>query len=416
MASTLLSPLWQRAWEDLQHPAVLWQVVTIGACLGLAWLLARLLCPQLSASERRLRLHNMGVGNMERALWPLLALLLIWLAQQLLAHWYPVNLLRLASALIAAFAAIRMALHILRRVFVRGGRAGTTVLLVERAITTLVWSIVALHIAGLLPEMLALLEQFKIPIGKSRVSVLAILQAAVFITITLVGALWLGATLETRLMAVDDMNASLRVVLVRLGKSVLVLVAVLLSLSLVGIDLTVLSVFGGALGVGLGLGMQKIVSNYVSGFIILLERSIGIGDVVTVDKYAGTVKRINTRYTTLRNGDGAEAIIPNEMLLAQAVLNQYPGDRRVRQVTRVKVAYGAEITHLQQVLAEAVAAVPRVLARPAPTVLLSALQEGGMTLEVGFWIADPENGKANVLSDVNISLLRTLNAHGVAIP
>ncbi len=416
MASTLLSPLWQRAWEDLQHPAVLWQVATIAVCLGLAWLLARLLCPQLSANERRLRLQRMGVGNIQRALWPLLALLLLWLAQPLLAQWHPINLVRLASTLIAAFAAIRVALHILRRVFVRGGRTGTTVLLAERVITTLVWCIVALHIAGLLPEMLAFLEQFTVPIGKSRVSVLDILQAGVFITITLVGALWLGATLETRLMGVEDMNASLRVVLVRLGKSVLVLVAVLLSLSLVGIDLTVLSVFGGALGVGLGLGLQKIVSNYVSGFIILLERSIGIGDVVTVDKYAGTVKRINTRYTTLRSGDGAEAIIPNEMLLAQAVLNQYPGDRRVRQVTQVKVAYGPDIGHLQQVVAEAVAAVPRVLPRPAPNVLLKNLAAGGMELEIDFWIADPENGRANVLSNVNIAILRTLKAHEVNIP
>lgn len=416
MKSTLLSPLWQDVLDDLQHPDVFWQIVAIAVCIAVSWGLARLLHPRLSAQDRQQRLLQLGVEGIAPALWPLLALLLIWVARWVMGQWQPVSLLRLATTLIGSFALIRLAFYVLRRIFMRGGRLSPTLMLVERSFSILVWAGVALHVTGLLPELLELLGTTQLPIGKSHVSLLAILQAAVFVVITLIAALWIGATIEARLMGVEGMHQSLRVVLVRLNKSVLIVVAVLISLSLVGIDLTVLSVFGGALGVGLGLGLQKIVSNYVSGFIILLERSLAIGDVVSVDKYTGTIREINTRYTTLRGGDGVDAIIPNEMLLSNAVQNQYLSDRSIRQVTKVSVGYESDIDQVLQLLVNTVTSVPRVLREPAPTVLLMNLGADGLDLEIGFWIGDPENGRANVLSDVNIAILRALNTHHINIP
>ncbi|QAU35336.1 mechanosensitive ion channel domain-containing protein [Janthinobacterium sp. 17J80-10] len=416
MTSTLLSPLWQDVLSDLQHPDVFWQIVTIAVCLALSWGLARLLRPRLSAQDPQQRLRQLGAEGLARALWPLLALMLIWLARWVLGQWQPVNLLRLATALITAFAVIRLALYVLRRVFVRGGRVSATQHMVERAFAILVWAGFALHITGLLPELLNVLEQAVLPIGKSKLSVLAILQAGVFVVITLVAALWIGATLEERLMRIDGMHASMRVVLARLGKSVLIVLAVLFSLSLVGIDLTVLSVFGGALGVGIGLGMQRIVSNYVAGFIILLERSLSIGDVVTVDKYSGTVRRINTRYTTIRAADGADAIIPNEMLLSNPVQNQYLSDRSVRLVARVTVGYESDVDEVLQLLVATTAAVPRVSQEPAPVALLLNLGADGLEMETAFWIDDPENGRGNVLSDVNRAILKALQLRNISIP
>lgn len=416
MKSTLLSPLWQDVWNDLQHPGVLWQIVAIAACVAVSWGLARLLRPHLSAQDRQRRLLQMGVEGIAPALWPLLAFLLAWVARVAFSQWQTANLLRLATTLIGSFALIRLAFYVLRRVFVRGGRVSPSLLLVERGFSTLVWAGVALHVTGLLPELLEFLAQTQLPIGKSQVSILAILQAIGFVIVTLVAALWIGATIEARLMHIEGMHRSLRVVLVRLNKSVLIVVAVLISLSLVGIDLTVLSVFGGALGVGLGLGLQKIVSNYVSGFIILLERSLTIGDVVSVDKYTGTIREINTRYTTLRGVDGADAIIPNEMLLSNAVQNQYLSDRSIRQVTKVTVGYGSDIDQVLRVLVDTVASVPRVLRDPAPAVFLMNLGADGLELDVAFWIGDPENGRANVLSEVNIAILRILNSHQINIP
>lgn len=416
MKSTLLSPLWQDVWNDLQHPAVFWQIAAIALCVAVSWGAARLLQPRLSLHDRRQRLQQLGVDGIAPALWPLLALLLIWLARWLLGLWQEVNLLRLAFALIGSFALIRLALYVLRRIFVRGGRISAAQLMIERGFATLVWAGFALHLSGLLPELLEFLDQTLIPLGKSKVSVLAILQAAIFVVITLVAALWLGAAVEARLMRVDGMHASMRVVLSRLGKSLLIVLAVLFSLSLVGIDLTVLSVFGGALGVGIGLGMQKIVSNYVAGFIILLERSLSIGDVVTVDKYTGTVRQINTRYTTVRGGDGADAIIPNEMLLSNAVQNQYLSDRAVRMVTKVTVGYESDVEQVLQLLIDTTASVARVSQDPVPTVFLMNLGADGLDMEIGFWINDPENGRANVLSDVNRAILRALQAGGINIP
>ncbi len=416
MNSLVLAPLWQDVWSDLQHPGVLWQIGTIAACIAISWALARVLRPKLSAQDRRQRIIRFGVESFAPALWPLLALLLLWLARPVVGLWQPVNLLRLAIPLIGSFAIIRLAFYILHRAFARRGRVGNFLLLFERVFALLVWAGVALHITGLLPSLVTLLDETVLPIGSNKVSLLMIIQAAVFVAITLIVALWAAATLEDRLMRVDSMHASLRVVLARLSKALLILVSVLISLSLVGLDLTVLSVFGGALGVGLGLGLQKIVSNYVSGFIILLERSLGIGDVVTVDKYTGTVKQINTRYTIIRGGDGVEAIIPNEMLLSNAVQNHYLSDRSIRQATRVTVDYGTDVDQVLKLLVDTTASVPRVNQDPQPTALLLNLGADGLELEVGFWLSDPENGRDNVLSDVNRSILRALQANKINIP
>ena len=200
-------------------------------------------------------------------------------------------------------------------------------------------------------------------------------RASISVAVLLMLALWAGAALEERLMGVQGLHSSLRVALARLGRAVLIVGAVLLSLSLVGIDLTVLSVFGGALGVGLGLGMQRIASNYVSGFIILLERSLSIGDMISVDKYTGKVTQINTRYTVLQGLDGVETVLPNEMLISGPVLNQSlsnarragldqaDGGLRLRPRRRSCRCWWPQA-----------AATPRVLAQPAPGVSLEPLR------------------------------------------
>ena len=195
--------------------------------------------------------------------------------------------------------------------FVRGGKVGTILLGFEKVFTLTVWLGVALHLTGLLPEMVQYLEETTIPVGRHQESLLVILQAGLSVVVTLIVALWAGAVLEQRLMQLDSVHSSVRVVLARVARAMLILLAVLVSLSLVGLDLTVLSVFGGALGVGIGLGLQKLVSSYVSGFVILLERSLSIGDLITVDRFSGRIEQIRTRYTILRSADGVESVIPN---------------------------------------------------------------------------------------------------------
>jgi len=298
----------------------------------------------------------------------------------------------------------------------RGGKAGGLLLMFEKVFATLVWGGVALYITGLWPELVAYLDQTVIPVGRHKASLLVIVQAAASVVVTLILALWAGAVLEERLMRMDSVHSSLRAVTARLGRAVLILLAVLISLSLVGIDLTVLSVFGGALGVGLGLGLQKIVSSYVSGFVILIERSLAIGDLVMVDKYFGQITQINTRYTIVRGLDGIETVVPNEMLLSGAVQNYSLTDRMLRLATRVTVAYRTDVDMALKLLEEVARGVPRVLQDPAPQAFLMRFEADGFDLEIGWWIADPENGRSNVISDVNRAIWKVLQQHDMEVP
>jgi small-conductance mechanosensitive channel len=198
-------------------------------------------------------------------------------------------------------------------------------------------------------------------------------------------------------------------------RALLLLVGLLLALSAAGIPIGALGVLGGALGVGIGLGLQKLAANYVSGFVILAERSLRIGDVVKVDGFEGRITDISTRYTVIRALSGRESIVPNEMLVIQRVENSTLADPRIAVSTSVRVAHGTDLDALTPRLVAAVAVVPRVLADPAPSVQLNAFAPEGLELNVGFWIRDPENGQGNVRSDVNLALLRTLAAANVAI-
>lgn len=416
MKQNLLSSLLSDLWSDLQDPGLLWQLGALLLSLALGWVVARMLRPKLASRDVQLRVMRLGVETFVRVLWPLLALGFIALSKVVIEQWHHVNLLKLAIPLVGSFALIRLSFHMLRRIFAKGGPAGAGLLMFEKGFATIVWGGVALYITGLWPELVQYLDETVVPIGRHKASLLVIVQAAASVVVTLVIALWAGALLEERLMRMETMHSSLRAVMARMGRALLILTAVLISLSLVGIDLTVLSVFGGALGVGIGLGLQKIVSSYFSGFVILLERSLAIGDVVVVDKYAGQVTQINTRYTVVRGADGIETVVPNEMLVSGPVQNYSLTDRTLRLVTKIVVSYQTDIDFVLDLVQNTVAQVERVSSEPAPQALLMRFDADGFELEVGFWIADPENGRSNVLSEVNRAIWKALQQHNIEVP
>lgn len=400
--------------RDARDPGVMWEIgVTIAAVL-LGWLLMRRL--RASFAERRLLVENAGADHFVRVLGPVSVAVLLAIGRHLLMRWQPVHLLRIAVPLFASLALIRFVFYLLRRVFARHAPVSPTMLMVEKSFALLVWLALALHIAGVWPDVFQYLDETTLPLGRKAVSLAAVLQASVSVAVLLILALWAGAALEERLMQVEGLHLSLRVVLARMSRAVLILVAVLVSLSLVGIDLTVLSVFGGALGVGLGLGLQKIASNYVSGFIILLDRSLTIGDVITVDKYSGTVTQINTRYTVLQGLDGVESIVPNEMLVSGAVQNLSLSSRMLCLLTPLTVAYGTDLDDLLPALEGAAASVARVSSARAPSATLARFGADGLELQVSFWIEDPENGRGGVTSNVNRAIWRALQARGIQVP
>jgi len=396
-------------WSDFHHPRVLWQIAVIAIALLLAWLPVLVMRKRLPSGRAPARL---GQDALRALVFPLLALCLILLGRGLLHPWQTTALLDMAVPLLTALTILRFALLLVRQVFAPSGLLHP----VTRLVAWTVWGGFALYITGLAPDVLRALEDIYLPIGRQRVSVLLMLQAALSLLTAVLVALWLGRYVETRLMAAESVQISLRVMLAKLAKALFVLLAVLIALPAVGIDITALSVFGGMLGVGIGFGLQKIASNYVSGFIILMDRSVSLGDVVTVEQHTGRVTKMTARYVVVRNPAGTEALIPNETLIGSAVINHTYTDRRVHVPIPVQVSYDADLDAVARILEELAQGHRRVLADPAPRVLVKELADSGINLELGVWIDDPEDGIGNVRSDLYFQLLRRFRAEGIEIP
>jgi small-conductance mechanosensitive channel len=403
--------------SDLRDPGLMWQLGAMVLAILLGLTLARLLRARVAARGPVTGVARFGVESFTRVVGPLAITCLLFIAQLALARWQKVHLLKVALPIFGSLAGIRFVFFLLRRVFKRrGGEIGATMLTFEKIFQLLVWAAVALYITGMWDDIFVYLDNTVLPLGKHKVSVAEILQAAISVVVLLMLALWAGAALEERLMGLQGLHSNLRVVLARMARAILIVVAVLASLSLVGIDLTVLSVFGGALGVGLGLGLQKIASNYVSGFVILLDRSLTIGDMITVDKYSGRVTRINTRYTVLQGLDGVESIVPNEMLVSGAVQNSSLSNKHLWVSTKVSVAYDTDIDMVLGLLEQAALSVARVVKEKPPSATLLNFGADGLDLQVGWWIADPENGRGGVTSDVNRAIWKAFQEHKISVP
>lgn len=407
---------WLDLWLEVRTAGFIWQAAIVAASILLSLLLSRLLLRWGSTQHRAVPLQDSQGRSLHSMMWPIAAFAILALARMVFLKWQPAPLLTLALPVVGSLALVRLVFYLLRRVFMRNGNAGNFLLAFERLFAALVWIGLAVHLTGLLPDLIAYLERTSIPTGRSRTSLLVIIQAVASIGATLIFALWLGAVLEERLMKFSTIHSSARLVMARAGRASLILIAILLSLSLAGIDLTVLSVFGGALGVGIGLGLQKIVSSYVSGFVILLERSLTVGDMVSVATFYGQVTQINTRYTVIRSLDGIETVVPNDILISGAVQNHSLSDRKLRVATQVTVAYETDVEMLLSKLVDLVRGIPRICQDPAPHALLTGFGLNGLEVELGFWIEDPENGKGNLLSLVNCLIWRVLNEEKIRIP
>jgi small-conductance mechanosensitive channel len=414
MRDTQIESLLIELWRDLQQPDVLWQVGTLSLCMVLAWGIARLVRRRqgVPLEQYRSAALRFGRGGMRRVLFPLAALVLVLIARSVLRQWHHVNLFNLAVPLLLSLAAIRMVVYSLRQAFAPSGALAAF----ERFFALAVWVIVALHIAGLLPDLIDWLEQVTFSIGKQKLNLWVVLQGVATVLVTLVGAMWISGVIESRLMRAEGLDSNLRVVFSRLAKALLSLLAILIALPLVGIDLTTLSVFGGALGVGLGFGLQKIASNYVSGFIILLDRSIRIGNMIAVDNHRGQVTQITTRYTVLRALTGVESIVPNEVLVSSVVQNESYTDPKVRIAIPVQVGYSSDAERAMQIMVEAGVRQPRVLKDPPPMAAMASFGDNGINLELGLWIADPQEGTLGIRSEINREILRRFREEGIEIP
>jgi small-conductance mechanosensitive channel len=253
-------------------------------------------------------------------------------------------------------------------------------------------------------------------VGATQMSLRNVVEGSLTAALVMVLTLWVSAGIERKLLHGSGSALSTRKMISNIVRTLLLFVGLLLALSSVGIDLTALSVLGGAIGVGIGLGLQKLAANYVSGFVVLAERQLRIGDTIKIDGFEGVIRDIRTRYTVIRALNGRESLVPNEMLITQRVENSSLADPKVAILTDLQVAYGTDLRALRPQLEAVAAGVARVIADPAPSMQLAGFGADGLNLRVVFWIGDPQNGQGNVASDVHLAILDLLNAQGIEIP
>ncbi|MDD0837009.1 mechanosensitive ion channel [Curvibacter sp. HBC61] len=353
-----------------------------------------------------------GRSTFDGLMFPLLSLALVYAARVVVGHHQPVFILKAAIPILVSLAVIRFFARVLSAAFPSSG----PMRLLERLVSWLAWGVAVLWITGLLPSVLAELESIHLTFGKTTVTLRTLIEGVLSSGLVLVVALWVSSTLERQVLMPSISDLSMRRVAVNAMRAALLLLGLLFGLSAVGVDLTALSVLGGAVGVGLGFGLQKLAANYVSGFVILLERSLRIGDNVRVDNFEGQITDIKTRYTLLRAPNGKESIVPNETMVAQRVENLSAYDQRFNMSTNVVVAYHSDVQLVQQVMRDAALAQERVLKDPAPIAYLLNFAADGLEFSLHFWIADPSKGQFNIRSDVNLAVLAGLRAAGVELP
>ncbi len=264
--------------------------------------------------------------------------------------------------------------------------------------------------------MLTALDALGLNLGKTRVSLLSVMKLVLLIALFVTVAFWLARVIENRVKASPHMSASFQVGVVKFAKFFLIAAAFLLALDTLGIDLTALTIFGGALGVGIGFGLQRIASNFISGFILILDRSIKPGDVITIGNKFGWVEELRARYIVVRNRDGEENLIPNENLITSEVINWSYTDPNVRIKLPVQISYHDDPEQALALLIAAAQASPRVLSDPEPAARLLEFGDNGICLELRVWIRDPQNGIGNVRTEVNLAIWRAFKDAGITIP
>lgn len=286
----------------------------------------------------------------------------------------------------------------------------------RKGVAIVFWVLVALHFFGILDVIVATLETTKLPIGSGNVTLWACLIAVINVLITLAVAEWL-ASITDALVRRTQISSNLKIVLARVIRIALFVVAVIIALSSVGIDLTVLSVFSGALGVGLGFGLQKIASNYISGFIILLDRSLKIDDMVEVAGFKGRITQINTRYTVVRSSDGIECIVPNENFVTSTVKNYSYTDEASTVYVAISVAYDADVKRaLEIMLEEGSRERPRIAKGRKPWAYVEGFGASGIDLKLAFWCTDPKNGTAGLRTEVALAIFDRFVEEKIEVP
>jgi len=393
---------------DLRSPAIGLELGGLVLCGLLAWLVTWALHRGVVTTRRSILF---GERLIDGLLLPALLWLLANVLKFILQPLQHVPVLKVVLPILTSLLVIRLIARVLTFVF----PMAPSVRVIERGISWLAWVIAVLWVTGWGVPILNELEAIHITVGKSQITLWYVIDVVLTASTVLIFTLWLSATIEQRLLARAMADLSMRKVASNSLRAIMLLLGLLFALSALGVDLTALSVLGGAVGVGVGFGLQKLASNYVSGFVILIERSLRIGDYVRLDGFEGRVADIKTRYTLLRANNGTEAVVPNEVLITQRVENMSLGNKNLMLSSFFFVVLDSDVALVQQVMMQAMLSVARVLKDPAPSALLLEVQPQGLRWSLNYWIEDPTKFQSAVRSEVNLACLNALRSAGIRL-
>ncbi|MEX2354235.1 MAG: mechanosensitive ion channel domain-containing protein, partial [Gammaproteobacteria bacterium] len=381
------------------------QLAVIALGLLASWLLAGLVVRTLARVREEVPTYARFAPVLEPLLAPLIALLLIGTARFAAGELaMPRYLLGVATNLLTAWLVIRLAVNFIRSEALR------------HLMAVLALSVAALNILGLLEPIIRALDAARLNLGEVSISALAVLNGILAFFLLIWIALLIARLVESRVDRLYDVNPSTRELIKKLARISLLIVAFVLALNATGIDFTALAVFTGALGVGIGFGLQKVVSNFVSGVILLMDHSIKPGDVIETQGTFGWINHLGARYTSIITREGTEYLIPNEDMITQPVINWSFSDRKIRRSIPISVSYKTNLRRAMTIMEEVSLTVERVLKNPAPVVRLIEFGDNGVELELRFWIEDPQLGVANVASEVMLSIWDRFHEEGIEFP
>jgi len=408
-AHTLVT-FWGTAKAYLAQPWTFYQILIVAVCYAVGWLTSRKVEPWLESRARTIKgkpgLLRVIVAVMRRSHWIIFLFLLSIARLVTLELTWPSRtyLMALALALGWAWLTISVSSRIIHN------------RTVSRLIALTVFSYVALGILDLRPEATAFLEQMAIQLGDLRISALFVLRTV----IVTVGFLWianlLGNFFDSRISTVEDLSPSFKVLAGKVVKIAFITVAGMMALSSTGIDLTALTVFSGAVGVGLGFGLQKVVSNFISGVIILMDRSIKPGDTISLGETFGWIRELRARFVSVVTRDGQEYLIPNEDFVTQQVVNWSFSDDFIRLDVDFGVSYDSDPHEVSRIAIEAAKSVGRVVPTKSPVCWMTAFGASSLDFKLRFWIRDPQSGLTNVRGQVLLALWDAFKEAGISIP
>jgi small-conductance mechanosensitive channel len=384
------------------------QLIVVFVTLLLAWLTAKPLRIQHQRwVEQKGKILIPGtLSNASNLLiLPALWLLMLW-SITVLTVWasWPDSVLTISASLLSAWVVIRLSATLMRNPFL------------TKSVAIFAWTIAALNILDLLNPTFAVLDGLSFNIGALNLSLLTIFKGLIYFAVFLWAALLISRLIENNLKSSVSLSPSMKVLTGKLVRITLVTAAFLIAISTVGIDLSIFTFFGGALGVGLGFGLQKVVSNFISGIILLLDKSIKPGDVISIGDTYGWVKSLNARYVSLDTRDGIEHLIPNEELIINRVENWSHSHSRVRLKIPIGIHYDSDVKLAIELCVESAKKVERVIEDPAPVCLLASFGENSVDLEVRVWFSDPHNGLSNIKSQILLEVWENFHENGIEIP